>query len=230
MDEKYVDQFVEDVFVTAEALKEKGVADTVKSALVASVQIVDSAHKKNGFPGLVRSFDQEDLERDLATKCIKGEGSDGPDIYLYTCYTEPDDPKSNTGGFTTHQLEEFAKVHHNLPVFLAHYRQLGPIGTTVGGGVNKEGALTGGLVFFDTPFGKLAHEMVEKMGVRGVSLGSSHKEQIVDGVPVLTHACLTEVSLCCLGDQKGTWIKHKLPWNQRSMGANARLISMQPSI
>jgi hypothetical protein len=230
MDGEYVEQFVEDVIYTSETLKKKEVAESDKAALVAAIQMVDAAHKDNGLPGFIRKANEADWEEHIQKNCIKGVGFDGPDVYCYAAYTEPDDPKSNTGGFTTHQLEEFAKTHHGLPVYLSHETHLGPIGITVGGAINKKGELMGGFVLYDNAMGRLAHDLIEKMGMRGVSLGSKHKQQVVDGVPYITHACVTEVSICCLGDQKGTWMKFKVPWAQLSKGADAEIIKMMPDL
>lgn len=230
MEREYVDQFVKDVFDTTESLKKLNVSDSPDMLLKSAVSIVDESYRENGMPGFVKQYTPEDLENMIQTKCIKAEGTEGPDVYLYTCTVKGDDPKSNSGAYTSHQLMDFAENHHGLPVYLNHETKgLDPVGFTVGGGVNKTGELMGGFVLFDTPLGRLTHELVEKLGVRGVSLGASHKYQMIDDdTPMLTHSAPTELSICFLGDQPGTWIKYKLPWSQRSKGENAELIEMGP--
>jgi hypothetical protein len=230
MEREYVDQFVKDVFETTETLKQLNVSDSTDMLLKSAVSIVDESYRENGIPGIVKQYTPEDFEALIQNKCIKQKDAEGPDIYLYTCTAKGDDPKSNSGAYTTHQLLDFAENHQGLPVYLNHVTKgLDPVGFTVGGGVNKSGQLMGGFVLFDTPLGRLAQELVETLGVRGVSLGASHKYQMIDeDTPMLTHSAPKEVSICYLGDQPDTWIKYKLPWSQRAKGQNADLIEMGP--
>lgn len=224
-----MDQFCTNVHEAFVALKQKHADKPDKELMTLAVSVVDQSHKEHGLAGLVKRPTEEDLEKMFKEKCLVEEGKEGPDIYLYTCYPEGDDPKSNTAGFTTYQLEQFAKVHQGLPVYLNHETSI-PVGVTVVGGVNKKGEMMGGMVFHNTPLGKLAHELVEKGGIRGVSLGADHQPQMVNGVLQYTHAVPTEVSLCVLGDQKGTWIRYKMPWGERMRGPDAQLTEFSNSL
>lgn len=175
-----------------------------------AIKIVDKAYQDAGEKTVLT---KTQLEEQLMKGCIVDPGKAGPDLYVYTCYTNPDPNDSNTAGFTDHQLDEFAKSHAGIPVLLNHEKI--PIGVTLVGGRNKKGDMMGGFVFYDTPEGRAVKSLMDSGFLRMVSLGARHLPQKIDGITHVTHAGIEEVSIVALGDIKGTEVHGKIPWEQR---------------
>ena len=227
MDQEFVTGFIENVLFTRDELKKAGGikdADVLKT----SISLVDQYYRDRGVASLINRK-TSDWELELEKACIPGMTGKGPDIYMYTCYPKGDPNDSNTAGFTEYQLSEFAKSHRGLTVYLNHEKDLGPVGITVEGGVGPKGQLMGGLVLYNTPLGKLTHFLIEKYGLRNVSLGAYHSAQMIDGVTHQTHAVPHELSLCFLGDQPGTVMHGKVSWEDRNKGESAKLITWEGS-
>lgn len=128
--------------------------------------------------------------------------------FVGCCHPEGDPNGSVSFNFTEREIPEHCKTTINVPVYLTHKHDLGPVGRIAKAWLENGKMMVAGIIRDNTPAGKIASEGVLNGELKGLSLAVIHgmlKNNSGKTTEILWKKII-DVSVCEEGDLPGTLI------------------------